>query len=60
MGVEIVSAEMGVSSPVMVSICTVVTPSFWRVLEALPNNAKEMSVVEEGDMPNSLTISVDI
>ena len=29
-----------------------------KPLAALPNDAKEMSVVDAGDMPDSLTISV--
>ena len=50
----------GISSPDNVSTCTVTIPSRCCVLAAFPNDAKEMSVVDDGDRPNSLTMSRDM
>ena len=63
MGAAIVgtmSTNIEISSPVIVCISTVINPTFWCNLDVLPNDANQISVVLVGDMPNSLTISVDI
>lgn len=54
-----ISTCIGISSPVRVSISTVATPSLWCVLAVLPNDAKDMSAVAVGDIPNSLAISTE-
>jgi len=40
-----------ISSPVIVSILAVITPSFWCNLDVLPIDTKEISVVPVGNMP---------
>ena len=55
-----ISTDIEIRSPVIVSISTVVTPSFWCDLDALPKDANEISAVLLGDIPNSSIVSEDM
>ena len=63
MGAAIVGTmitDIEIRSLVIVSVFTVVTPSFWCDLDALPKDANELSAVLLGDIPNSSTMSEDM